>query len=423
MALFAAGWYGWPSEKLIVIGVTGTKGKSTTANIIAQLLESAGQVVGLTSTATMKVGPTEWLSQTGMTMPGRFALQRMLRDMHRAGCTYAVIETSSEGIAQYRHSGIHYDCVLLTNLFPEHLESHGSYEAYRAAKGKLFQHLHRSRPKKINGRTISQHTVLNADDKEFSFYRELAAGTFWSFGVGNGQELTDEHRLSYRTMSLDAKGATILLGGQMAQSPFLFGFNVENVAAAALVCLAFGFSWPSIVTGIAALKPVPGRQEFIQCGQPFLVMIDYTHEPTSMRALYRHLAVLSHKRVLQIIGPTGGGRDRWRRPVMGEVAAAHADVVISTTDDPYDDDPAVLADELLAGAVKVQQQGRSVVLEKIVDRRAAIARAFALAAPGDLVLISGRGAEQTMAVANGVRLQWDDRVVASEELGKLGYRA
>src|SRR3989338_4801667 len=164
LARLAAAWYRHPSEKLIVIGVTGTKGKSTTANVLAQLLEMTGHRVGLTSTATMKVGNKQWLNDLKMTMPGRFYLQRLLSEMVAAGCEYAVVETSSEGLAQYRHIGIHYDTVVFTNLSPEHIESHGSYAAYRDAKAVLFKHLKNLPVKVLNGQTISKCTIFNADD-------------------------------------------------------------------------------------------------------------------------------------------------------------------------------------------------------------------------------------------------------------------
>src|SRR3990167_10235614 len=158
----AAFWYGYPSEKLIVIGVTGTKGKSTTANLIAQFLEMAGYRVGLTSTATMKVAEREWLSDKKMTMPGRFQLQKLLYEMVKAKCDYAVVETSSEGIEQFRSRGINYDVVVLTNLTPEHIEAHGSYEAYRAAKAKLFYQLKSSPQKELNGRPIKKQVILDS---------------------------------------------------------------------------------------------------------------------------------------------------------------------------------------------------------------------------------------------------------------------
>jgi len=416
LAELAAFLYGYPSEKLIVIGVTGTKGKSTTANLIAQFLEADGFKVGLTSTATMKIAEREWLSDTGMTMPGRFRLQKLLRAMVRTGCQYAVIETSSEGIAQFRSRGIHYDVVVLTNLMPEHLEAHGSYENYRAAKGKLFWQLKKSKHKKINNQKITKTVVLNPDDKEYKYFSDIKSGEEWCFGLNGKQSSELLKALRGEVVSLNKDGATIVARGVKFESPLLFEFNVLNVLAAMTVCLAHGVVFEKLISTVPQLKQVPGRQEFINEGQDFLVMVDYTYEPSSMTALYKNLSVIPHKRVIHILGPAGGGRDKWRIPVMGNIAATNADIVIATTDDPYDDDPSLLADKLMVGARQVKDSGRNVQLLKIVDRRKAIAEAINRAEPDDLVLIAGRGAEQKMSVANGRHIPWDDRQVVRELL-------
>lgn len=418
LAVVAAWWYGYPSEKLMVIGVTGTKGKSTTANFIAQLLELAGHKVGLTSTATMKVAEREWLSTRKMTMPGRFELQRLLADMVRSGCEYAVIETSSEGIEQFRSRGVHYDTVLLTNFTPEHIEAHGSYENYRAAKGKLFEQLKKSSTKILNGKSIPKHVILNRQGGEYDFFSAFQAGELWHFGLSESAT-TNEREVVGKQAELKSNGSSFICRDQTITIPFLFQFNILNVLAATAVCMANGFSFSEIAVLLPKLKAVPGRQEFIDEGQPFKVMVDYTYEPASMRALYENLSIIPHAGVIHVLGSTGGGRDSWRRPVMGEIAAANASIVIATTDDPYDDDPNSLADELLAGAEKVRAGSHSVELLKIIDRRAAIREALQRAQPNDLVLITGKGAEQKMAVAHGRYIPWDDRQVVRDELRSL----
>lgn len=417
----AAQWYGHPSEKLIVIGVTGTKGKSTTANLIAQMLEMTGHRVGLTSTATMKVAEREWLSDKKMTMPGRFQLQKMLWEMVKAKCVYAIIETSSEGIEQFRSRGIHYDAVVLTNLTPEHIEAHGSYEAYRAAKAKLFYQLKLSPTKKINGCLASKQVILDPTISEYNFFSKIQAGEEWLFCLGQQSAGTknNERVITGRVVDLRSDGVTYECRGKVMTAHLLFEFNIKNILAAMAVCMAAGVSFDQLSAVAQNLKPVPGRQELINEGQNFKVMVDYTYEPASMLALYNNLNIIPYRRVIHVLGPTGGGRDRWRRPVMGEMAAEHADVVIATTDDPYDDDPSIIADELLAGAEKVRTNGRAVEVLKVVDRREAMKEAIARAKDGDLVLITGKGAEQKMAVAHGKYITWDDRQVVREELCKL----
>lgn len=416
LAVFANIWYGRPSEKIIVIGVSGTKGKSTTANLIAQFLELTGHRVGLTSTATMKVDKQEWLSDLKMTMPGRFQLQKLLYEMVKTGCEYAVIETSSEGIEQFRNIGIHYDTVVLTNFTPEHIEAHGSYENYRKAKGKLFIQLKNASEKVINGKRIGKNIVINPAGGEYEFFSGFSAGEEWLFGLGDGQATEPAKNFSIKILERTGSGTKFVIRGREIFSKLLFEFNALNIIAAVAACAANGIDIEKILATISALKPVPGRQEFIDEGQNFKVMVDYTYEPTSMEALYKNLSIIKHQKIIHVLGPTGGGRDKWRRPVMGEIAAHNANIVIATTDDPYDDDPLKMIDEMLAGAEKVKKDGKAVELLKIIDRREAIRTALKRAEENDLVLITGKGAEQKMALSHGLYIPWDDRQVTREEL-------
>src|SRR3989338_8456913 len=274
LAKLAALWYGWPSEKLIVIGVTGTKGKSTTVNIIGQFLDLLGNRVGLTSTATIKVGDREWLNDMKMTMPGRFLLQKLLSQMVKARCEYAVVETSSEGGAQFRHIGIHYDTVVLTSFSPEHLEAHGSYEAYRTAKGRLFLRLKRLRPKILHHQLVPQRVVLNKDIDEYKFFSDLAAGEEWRFGKFGTDDVVTARDLLAEVTKLDDTGTTMICRGRELRVPLLGEFNAMNVLAAMATLLAHGFSFDELAAAAPRLHPVPGRQEFIDEGQSFSVLID-----------------------------------------------------------------------------------------------------------------------------------------------------
>lgn len=374
LATIADFWYGHPSRRLVVVGVTGTKGKTTTSYFIAKILEAAGHKVGMTSTAIMKIGAREWLNPHKQTMLGRFALQRFLRDMVRAGCTHAVIETSSEGILQHRHRGIKYDVAVFTNLTPEHIESHGSFENYKKAKGELFRR--------------ARIAVVNADDP--------AAAYFLSFPAEKKLTYSMKENL-WPSLALKVEGA----------------FNMQNAIAAATTAEALGVSRKTIMQALAAIESVPGRMEFIDEGQPFTVIVDYAHEPASFRALFDAVKTIPHERIIHVFGPTGGGRDRSKRPQMGEISAEHADVIIVTTDDPYDDDPATIGQEVVEGAKKIK---RSILL--VVNRREAIRQALATARARDLVLITGKGSEQAMVV-RGKKIPWDDRTVVREELKRL----
>lgn len=416
LAQLAVVIYRYPSEKLVVIGVTGTKGKSTTANLIAQLLEAQGEKVGLTSTATMKVAEREWLSTRKMTMPGRFELQKLLRQMVNAGCKYAVVETSSEGLAQFRSVGIHYDIVVLTNFTPEHIEAHGGYENYRAAKAKLFHQLKNSKEKKIDGKTITKRVIINPTISEYEFFSAIRAAEEYHFQIGSGSA-EDIAELTVNIEESSANGMLLKIFDRELEVKLLFDFNALNVVAAVASCFALGFAVDDILVKVPALKPVPGRQELIEEGQPYTIMVDYSYEPKSMELLFEGLKKISYAKLIHVFGATGGGRDSWRRPVMGEMSARNADICIVTMDDPYDDNPDKIAADVLVGAKRYKHEsGSSVEIDYIKDRREAVRKALSLAKSGDLVLITGKGAEQKMALANGKYVAWDDRQVVREEL-------
>ena len=407
LAHAAAFWYGHPSEKLVVIGVTGTNGKSTTTEYIGRILEHAGHRVGWTGTASFKVAGREWTNDKKMTMLGRFATQRMLADMVAAGCAYAVVETSSQGIAQSRHVGINYDVAVFTNLTPEHIESHGGFENYKKAKGVLFAALSGGRRK--NGqRKIS---VANVDDPHAEYFLSFPADEKIRFG------------LSSESADMRATNVAMASGGttfDLADPPIPFSFsplglfNVYNVLAAIGACRAVGLPWEKIQSGVASLASVPGRLEPIVSGQPFSVIVDYAYEPAALGALYAAIALVPHGKIIHVLGSAGGGRDVARRQLLGEMAAEHDDVVIVTNEDPYDDDPMGIIQDVAKGA-----NGANPFL--ILDRQEAIDKAVALAEPGDLVLITGKGCEPVMAVANGKKIPWDDRDAARKALAKRGY--
>ncbi len=406
LARVAALYYGQPANKLIVIGVTGTNGKTTTVNFIAQYLENLGQKVGLASTVNFKIAEREWINDKKMTMLGRFQTQRLLKDMVRAGCKYAVIETSSQGIEQYRHIGINYDLVVFTNLTPEHIESHGSFEAYRAAKERLFEHLSRSPRKKINNKIIDKVIIANIDDAESSRLKKYAVDKFVTYGLDNPAD--------YQAEDLNlTSGSSFKIKDWQIKTDLLGQFNVYNILAALAVVDTLG--WSLAAAANSELKGVPGRQEWINENQNFKVMVDYAPEPESLKQLYQALELVPHERLIHILGSCGGGRDRARQPILGKLAGQTADIVIVTNEDPYDDDPEAIIANVAQGAIetgKILKEN----LFKISDRREAIELALGLAKKNDLVLITGKGAEQFICVADGKKIPWDDRRVIRELL-------
>lgn len=384
LANLGAFLYGYPSIKMVVIGVTGTKGKSTTSYFIAKILEEAGYKAGLTSTALFKIGEKEWLNKTKMTMLGRFALQKLLKNMVEAGCKYVVVETSSEGILQSRHIGIDYDVAVFTNLTPEHLESHGGFENYKKAKGELFKQLSKSVRKKINGKEVEKIIVANGDNEHSKYFLSFNADKKIKFGF---QEL----------------GFKMNILGKM---------NVYNALAALSVAKVLGIDLKIAKKALQNIKNVPGRMEFIEEGQNFKVVVDYAHEIESFKQLYETIEKIPHKKIIHVFGATGGGRDKSRRPKMGEIAEKNADILIITTDDPYDEDPAKISDNVIEGV-----RDKKKVLN-IVDRKEAISRAIEIAEKNDIILITGKGSEQAMVVKGGKKIPWDDREIVRKFLRK-----
>lgn len=401
--------YGYPSRKLIVIGVTGTKGKSTTSYLIAKLLESAGEKVGLTSTIIFKIGGKEWLNDKKMTMPGRFGLQKFLREMVSAGCKYAVIETSSEGIAQYRHAGIDYDAAVFTNLSPEHIESHGSYDKYRAAKAELFKNLSLGKNK-----GVKKTAVINLDDAEADYFLKFNANNV-GFTLNDGYRREAKEIISAKDISVREDGSSFALGGKNFETKLLGRFNVYNLVGALAACEALGMELANLRKSVEEIESVPGRMEFVGEGQDFQVIVDYAHEPASMKALYGIVREIPHKRVIHVFGATGGGRDKSRRPILGEIADQNAQIVILTDDDPYEENEEKIVSDIKKGIAK-KKEGESLFI--ILDRKKAIEKGIELARAGDIVLITGKGSEQKMAI-HGKMIKWDDRAIVREAIVKL----
>ncbi len=398
--------YGYPSRKMIVLGVTGTKGKSTTSYLIAKLLESAGENVGLTSTIIFKIGKEEWLNDKKMTMPGRFGLQKFLRRMVRAGCKYAVIETSSEGIAQYRHSGIDYDVAVFTNLSPEHIESHGSYDRYRAAKGKLFGALRFGKNK-----GLPKTAIINIDDAEADYFLKFNTNNV-GFTLNGAYRREAKEIISAKNIFTEDGGSRFSIGADIFETKLLGRFNIYNLVGALAVCKVLGVLPAVLKKAVAKIGSVPGRMEFINEGQDFQVIVDYAHEPASMKALYGIVREIPKKRVIHIFGATGGGRDKSRRPVLGEIADQNAQIIILTNDDPYEENEEKIANNVKKGIVK-KKEGESLFI--ILDRKKAIEKGIELARAGDIVLITGKGSEQKMAIG-GKMVKWDDREIAREAI-------
>jgi UDP-N-acetylmuramoyl-L-alanyl-D-glutamate--2,6-diaminopimelate ligase len=390
LTLLGAIRYGFPSRHLTVIFVTGTKGKSSTAEILNAILEAAGKKTALLGTIRFKVGSESKRNLRKMTIPGRFFVQKFLRDAVSAGCTHAVIEMTSEGAKQHRHRFIAQDALIFTNLAPEHIESHGSYEKYRDAKLSIARALGTS---KKPGRFM----VANADDTEGALFLEIPGVEPIPYRMEDAidPDIGERHiRMTFR--------------GERLESPLGGAFNAMNILGAATCAAELGIPLSAIASGVAALDRIPGRMEFVDAGQGFPVVVDYAHTPDSLTALYD--AFQGHTRVC-VLGSTGGGRDKWKRKVMGEVADKNCSHIILTDEDPYDEDPGAIVAGLREGIHKHEP-------EIIMNRREAIARGIAIsrATTNAALLITGKGTDPFIMGPRGTKTPWDDRDVAKEEL-------
>ncbi len=378
LALLAALWYRFPSREIQVVAVTGTKGKSSTAEIINAILEEAGYKTALSSTIRFKVGERSEPNGLKMTMPGRFFMQRFLRQAADEGCHWAIIEMTSEGTRQFRHKFIDLDALVVTNIAPEHIEAHGSFEKYLEAKLKIARQLERSRkPNKT--------LIVNSDDRTLQVFMRTEVPNKILYGLAQAPHFVHRTRLP----------------GE---------FNKYNVLAAATFARHIGIKDEVVARAIDKLEGVPGRMQFIKAGQNFNVVVDYAHTPDSLEKVYQTLKGAG--KLICVLGGTGGGRDKWKRPLMGGIADKYCSHIILTDEDPYDEDPQRIVDEISRG-IKDKEK-----VEIIMDRRNAIARAKTLAREGDTVIITGKGTDPYIMGPRGSKVPWSDASVSREELAK-----
>jgi len=388
LALLGVIFYCFPSRKIKIIGVTGTNGKTTVVNLTTKILEEAGYKVVSLSSIKFKIGEREWPNTLKMTMPGRFQIQKFLRQAVASGCKFAVLEVTSEGIKQHRHRFINFDTAVFTNLTPEHIEAHGGFENYKKAKGKLFQ------------ATKNIH-IINIDDENANYLLQFPAKKKYTYGLNKGD--------------INAKNFQFKL-------QLIGDFNVYNALAAACVGVSQGVNLEICKKVLEMVGSIPGRMEEV-ISQPFKVFVDYAFTPNALEKVYQTLNNLKPKtynlkpKLICVLGACGGGRDKWKRPVLGEIAAKYCDEVIVTNEDPYDENPYQILSMIKSGISKSQFPTSN--FYEILDRREAIRKSLALAKPGDVVIITGKGCEPWICVAGGKKIPWDDREVVKEEFKKL----
>lgn len=423
LAVAAAWWYGDPSREMGVVGVTGTDGKTTTSFLATAVLEAAGISTGLLTTAELKVGQLRSANPEHVTTPEAPNLQRTLRAMVDAGNRAAIVETTSHGLALDRVGGVAYDVAIFTNLTHEHLELHGTFEAYREAKLSLFRRLNGDQlaPKRL-ARRWSAAAIVNHDDPSASLFEAAAVSTgaaLIKYGLSPEADV--------RTVAVEEDASQLRIHVQTPRwsdqvtLPLVGRFNVHNALAAIALGEALELPPAAIRAGLAAVRGVPGRMERVECGQPFGVIVDYAHSPASLQTVLDQLAQLAAGGggLIAVFG-SAGERDVQKRPMMGRIAGERCRLVIVTDEDPRGEDREAILDEIAAGAEAAGKR-RGDDLLCIPDRRDAIVAAFERARPGDVVLLAGKGHEQSIIMSDGPRA-WDERSEAIAVLGLMGFR-
>ena len=478
-AILANFWFGFPSRKIKVIGITGTNGKTTTAQMVAKILEEAGFKTAMISTINFKLGEKEWVNKTKFTTLSSWATQKFIRRAVKSGCEYLVLETSSHSLNQNRVWGVRYKTAVITNITREHLDYHKTMEKYRRAKLALFKK--------------AKNIVVNLDMEHPEEFISGDANKMYGYGVeipnSKSQILNKLQITNYKLQTIIAKDIesginkssytlrtthyTLHLPGK---------FNIENALAAVCVGLAEGISLKTSAKALEKIKGIPGRLENVPNNKGLNIIIDYAVTPDSLEKLYELISEMknkchsrldresrmkspvseitldsrfrgndikkvgndrnrgndinrgnNNKKIISVFGACGE-RDRGKRPIMGEIVSRFADYIIVTNEDPYNEDPQRIIDEVFSGVVggkskiqnyKSQINSKSEIINskrrakifiegkncwRILDRKKAIKKALRLAKPGDFVVITGKGAEETMAVGNK-RIPWNDKKV------------
>jgi len=431
LAWLSAAWYGNPSRSMALVGITGTDGKTTTANLLFNILKAASRRVGLISTVHAVIGDQIYSTGLHTTTPDAPDVQRLLAQMRDAGTEIAVIETTSHGLAQHRVTGCAFDVAVITNITHEHLDFHGSYEAYREAKALLFQSLSQApgaSPKSFDWLArdgglphLPKTAVLNRDDSSFEYLARIPAERVITYGAEEPRSTGAEEQgrrgaegvFSATALHLTAVSVRRAPAGTEFDvhfapclrvpmspchlvTPLIGDFNIANLLAATGAALALGVAPAAITAGVRATIGIPGRMERIDAGQPFIAIVDFAHTPNALARALEAVRPSARPggRVIAVFG-SAGLRDREKRRLMGEVAARLADVTVVTAEDPRTEDlSAIMAETATALAAAGRVEGADYFC--IADRQRAILHAVRLADPGDVVAVCGKGHEQSM---------------------------
>ena len=408
-AVIANCYYGFPSRKIKIIGVTGTNGKTTTVQMIAKILEEAGKKVALTSTINFQIGEKKWVNKTKFTTLSSFQVQQFIQRAVKEECQYLILETSSHSLDQNRVWGVRYDTVVITNVTREHLDYHHTMLKYRQAKLKLFR--------------FTPNIVVNlAMEKPEDFLNNQARKRYgYSTRSLDLKEKIKQQIKIIRAQSikLGAKSTSFQIGKINYQIKLLGLFNLENALAAISVGMIYGIKEKIISQALTKIAGIPGRMEYVPNKQGLKIIIDYAVTPDSLEKLYALISTIKkgepkQGKVIAVFGACGE-RDRGKRPIMGQIVDQQADYIILTNEDPYNEDSQKIIQEIAEG---IKEKEIKKTFWQILDRREAIKKALQLAKIDDWIIITGKGAEETMAIKKE-RIIWNDKKVIQEELQKI----
>ncbi|WRS27633.1 UDP-N-acetylmuramoyl-L-alanyl-D-glutamate--2,6-diaminopimelate ligase [Oscillospiraceae bacterium MB08-C2-2] len=392
--LLCGAFFDYPAKKLKLIGVTGTNGKTTITYLVKQILEAAGKKVGLLGTIHNEIA--DMVIPSKHTTPDPLQLHAMFARMAEAGCEYAVMEVSSHALDQRRVAGCRFDCGIFTNLTQDHLDYHGSMESYYLAKKKLFE--------------LSDRAVINLDDPTGQKLISELSCPVTSFSCQR-----DDADYTARDIRFSAKGSqfSLLANSQLARVSFAMPgeFSVSNALAAAVGCISVGLTFEQAVAGLNQCKGVPGRIEILPTDTPFTIIRDYAHSPDGLEKIITAVRVFAPGRVVTLFG-CAGNRDRTKRPIMGEIVSRLSDFCILTSDNPRDENPQRVVDDVLPGLLE-----HDTPHEVIVDRYSAIEWALDNCHEGDILILAGKGHEDYQVLDYGT-IFFDEKVIVDELLAK-----
>lgn len=431
--------YDHPSEEILVIGVTGTSGKSSTIHFLRQILEEVGYSVGSVSTADFYINGEQKLNDRKMTMLGRGENHKFLRRMVNADCDIAILETTSEGALQHRHKFINYDSAIFTNLYREHIEAHGGFENYKQCKLNILDYISKCRkkywhkedsticaathtkaeterekiPKTIITSANNEHTVEALD---LDFEQKIV------FSRNDKKEYLGGYEYDKRFLASDNAhnntGVSFIISDTQFDPKIYGKHNIWNLLAGIAATNAVGVDLREIKTAVDKINPPPGRIEFIDKAEKynFRAIVDYAFEPNALKALYDTIDIFESNKIIHVCGSAGGGRDTWRREEIGKIVANKADQVIVTNEDPYDEDPIKIIKQVAEGVKQENISQDNLYLIK--NRSDAIKKAVELVGEDDLLLVTGKGSEQGI-IEQGEFIPWDDRKVVKEKITEV----